>query len=297
MRVRYHGHPEFATLKLKINKTDSNELLMKNFLDASYIVCVTLFSSSGLPEYPPLSTSDMCIDVTVGEEHPIGEHHGSTGLLSPLLLAVAFVLLIVIIVGTKIKKAYLKRAAKKKLKKEKEEKEMAADANRRPTLTERRKSIIDVVFRGGEAKLEKSPTEMYLEDALKRTSKEVAPKWLAAAKMCEIVNSNSSNDPISSQSRPTGQRVYENRAYDNYCEDEDEDDQEEDIDRYYEMQFSSSDLEEDQDGYIHERRPVPRGRYSSDARALNSVQTLSHVLNDKPWTVRQQQVPESIEKF
>lgn len=122
IRVRYHGHEEYSTNKMKINRTEPNQLLLKNFLDAQYIVCVTLFSSSGLTEYPPLSTSDMCIDVSAGEPVPIGGHHSTTGLLSPLLLAVAAILLFIIAVGTRIKESYLERAKKGKLRTKRREK-------------------------------------------------------------------------------------------------------------------------------------------------------------------------------
>ena len=108
-RLRYHGYEEYETKKLKLNRTDTNELILNNFLSAQYIVCVTLYSSSGLPEYPPISTSDMCVDILFGEPYPIGGHHSSTGLLSPLLLAVAAVLLIIITIGYYSKQYYSER--------------------------------------------------------------------------------------------------------------------------------------------------------------------------------------------
>lgn len=106
-RIRYHGYNEYATNVVKLNRTGRNELLMRDFLDASYIVCVTLFSSIRSNKYPPLSTTGMCVDVTVGEPHPIGGSHSSTGLLAPLLLAVAAVLLLIITVISYFKKKRL----------------------------------------------------------------------------------------------------------------------------------------------------------------------------------------------
>jgi hypothetical protein len=33
--------------------------MLKKFPDAEYIICVTLFSSSGLPIYPPIATGKI----------------------------------------------------------------------------------------------------------------------------------------------------------------------------------------------------------------------------------------------
>jgi hypothetical protein len=105
-RVRFHGQSEFSTNKMKLNRTGRNQLLLNKFEDAQYIVCVTLFSGSGLPNYPPVSTSDMCLDIFFGEAPHIGGHHASSGLLSPLLVAVAFVLHAYICIGTWIKEVF-----------------------------------------------------------------------------------------------------------------------------------------------------------------------------------------------
>lgn len=114
IRIRFHGQDEFATNRTKLNRSESNELILNRFLDAQYIVCVTLFSSSGLPQYTPLSTSDMCMDIVEGEPAHIGGHHSTTGLLSPLLLAVAAVLLLIIIIGQNIKDIHLEKVKKEK---------------------------------------------------------------------------------------------------------------------------------------------------------------------------------------
>jgi len=101
-QIRYHGFESYMTSKLKLNRTEVNYVMLNGFLDAQYVVCVTLFSSSGLPEYKPISTSDMCLDVTIGESHTPGGHHSSTGYLTPLLVVVAAVLLAIIAIGDSI---------------------------------------------------------------------------------------------------------------------------------------------------------------------------------------------------
>ena len=163
IRVRFHGYDEYATNKMKINKTDENYIILKEFIDAQYVVCVTLFSSSGLPEYPPISTSDMCMDLTIGPSHPIGGHHSSTGLLSPLLVAVAAVLLFIIAVGNSIMRCLHKRKQKKEKEAEKEGE--------------------------GHGKLSKSPTEKRFDSVFNDPN--FIPKWQAAAFMCRLVENDS----------------------------------------------------------------------------------------------------------
>ena len=118
-QIRYHGYESYITNKLKLNRSETNHILLKEFLDAQYIICVTLFSSSGLPEYEPISTSDMCIDVTIGESHTPGGHHSTTGYLTPLLVVVAAVLLGIIAIGDYIihscSKDHTKPHAQKKM--------------------------------------------------------------------------------------------------------------------------------------------------------------------------------------
>ena len=266
IRIRYHGHPEFATSKMKINKTESNELILKNFLEASYIVCVSLFSSSGLPEYPPISTSDMCVDVTVGESHPIGAHHGTTGLLTPLLMAVAFVLLVIIAIGTKVKKAYLKKVKYHKNK---------AHGSEEPKAPSRKQSIVNAIVSANErrmSKIEKSETEQRLENILKR---DVDPKWRAAAQMCTIVNSNSAYDNRLHNRRPIV--IYTNSGYDN------------DYDFNNENEFDEEfpDLSDDEIDYDD------RNEYDINGQNVRSLKSLSHVLDNKPW---QQQIPQKQQK-
>jgi hypothetical protein len=102
-RIRYHGHEEYATSIKKMNKTHENSLKMRDMLDAGYTVCVSLYASERSNKHLPLSTTGMCVDFTIGETHPIGGSHNSTGLLAPLLLAVAAVILVFIAVVTYFK--------------------------------------------------------------------------------------------------------------------------------------------------------------------------------------------------
>lgn len=107
-RIRYHGHEEYATIKSILNRTTENALFMRGFTHASYVVCVALYSSlSDTQEYEPLSTSGMCLDLVVGEKPPIGVHHSSTGLLGPLLLAVAAVFLCYICIMYYVERRHL----------------------------------------------------------------------------------------------------------------------------------------------------------------------------------------------
>ncbi len=91
-RIRYHGHDEYATTSKKLNKTHENSLRINNMIDAAYIACVSLFSN----DQQPFSSTGMCLDFTVGTNHPIGRVHSRTGLLAPLLLSVAASILIFI---------------------------------------------------------------------------------------------------------------------------------------------------------------------------------------------------------
>jgi hypothetical protein len=312
IRVRFHGHEEFATSKMKVNRTDANELVLKNFLEASYVVCVSLFSSSGLPEYPPLSTSDMCVDLTVGDSHPIGGgHHGSTGLLSPLLLAVAFVLLIIITIGTKIKKAYVKRFRKSGGEGGEKISDQGSGVDGSSShvavlppvvlpmsgIRGRAESIVSALRERRVSKIEKSETEQRLDFILNRDSE---PKWRAAANMCKIVNSNSAHDELALRAsqrrlqmaarRPVAV-VYENGAYEPYCDD--------DVEVEYDIE------EEDDEAYFDEEMLSDSEVYDDEDvnGQVTSVQSVSHVLDNKPWIVRQQQSParqlyiQNIEKF
>ena len=219
IRVRFHGYDEYATNKMKINKTDENYIVLKEFIDAQYVVCVTLFSSSGLPQYPPISTSDMCMDLTIGKSHPIGGHHSSTGLLSPLLVAVAAVLLFIIAVGNSIIRCLHKRNEKKEKQREREDRNKEHD------------------------KLSKSPTEKRFDSALNDPN--FIPKWQAAAFLCRLVE----NDSRIELNEINNLIYYANKAYQR---DHDETDE--------------------------------KSRNKAESpRNINSLDTVKHLLNDKPW--------------
>lgn len=114
-RIRYHGYHEYATDIKPIIKNESgvNQLIMNDFHDDEYIVCVTFFANN-ITDVQPLSLSGMCLDVLIGEENTHNEHETLTGLLSPLLLAVAAIFLIFIAIfdfSMKRVKAYKKKKA------------------------------------------------------------------------------------------------------------------------------------------------------------------------------------------
>jgi hypothetical protein len=104
LRMRYHGHHiEYMTNKSLITMHEPNRVLLRNFPPASYVVCITLFPSmfaSNMQVYP-ISSSDMCVDVVFGPEHSF--RHNKTGLLSPLLLALALIHLLAIAMIQKVK--------------------------------------------------------------------------------------------------------------------------------------------------------------------------------------------------
>ena len=228
IRVRFHGYPEFATAKMKVNRTGSNELLLNKFLDAQYIICVTLFSSSGLPDYPPISTSDMCIDILVGEAHVPGGHHSTSGLLSPLLLAVAAVLLAYIIIGTKIKEKYKEHHEKK--------------------VVEEKVKRMSICSEEQKASMEKAEQIEKLDTLLHRPSV-VQAKWHAAAYRSQIVENQSYDDF--------------NTAY------------------YTNPNIAAIEYEKEAMRSRRESRVSSIGN-----RRLTSLETLSHLLDNKPWISR-----------
>ena len=97
IRMRYHNHHmEYMTNKTLITPNEPNRILLKNFPPAQYVLCVTLFPSmyAANQQYYPISSSDMCVDIVFGPEHSFS--HNKTGLLSPLLLVLAFLHLVAI---------------------------------------------------------------------------------------------------------------------------------------------------------------------------------------------------------
>jgi len=225
MRIRFHGQEEYATMKMKLFKNESNQLLLKGFLNAQYVVCVTLLSSSGLPEHVPLSTSDMCIDVVVGESHPIGGHHSTTGLLSPLLVAVAAVILLIITIGSYVKRAFLNHM--KKVEEAEELREKYGEQYKASKATEKIKQEFSSVL----------------------LNKATFLKMQGASRICEIVE-NDSNFNLKNESNSVLPKQ-----------------QHEQINYHVNKSLN---LEHDMN-------------FSHNQTSLNS---LSHVLDDKPWTSR-----------
>jgi hypothetical protein len=99
--MRFYGHSEYASKPAYLNHTHSNTIVLREFTPASYIICITIFSTVMPDElYPPLSTTGMCIDLLVGDSAPqIGKHHGGSGLLAPVLFGFAALLLFLIMIG------------------------------------------------------------------------------------------------------------------------------------------------------------------------------------------------------
>lgn len=107
IRMRYHGdHNEYMTSKMELDQKESNKIVLIDFPLAPYILCVTLFPSMlvSSQEFPPLSTSDMCTDLTFGETTKINQHN-KTGLLAPVLLLLVFLQLFFITTINKLKKS------------------------------------------------------------------------------------------------------------------------------------------------------------------------------------------------
>jgi len=171
----------------------------------------------------------MCIDVTVGEAIQIGAHQSSTGLLSPLLLMVAAVMLIFIAVGHKIKKVYLKKHQAKKVKK-------VRKISNGQTIEETRA---------------KSPTEQQFDTIF---DDHEIPKWQAGAYKCQIID---------------------NKTYSNlnkaYTDDEG-------------LEFDEYELNK-----LEEMLEQANDNSKSNKKDLTSLQTLSHLLDDKPWKARNKQ--------
>lgn len=106
IRMRYHGHrDEYMTHKISLDKNSTNRVILKNFPYAQYVLCVTLFPSMTVSslQYPHISSSDMCTDITFGEEHHVSVNHNKTGLLVPVLLLLVFIQLFVIATVHKFK--------------------------------------------------------------------------------------------------------------------------------------------------------------------------------------------------
>ena len=93
LRMRYHNHAEeYATNKTLLDRHEPNQIILNDFPHSAYIVCITLLPSMQAAYSAPLSTSDMCVDVTFGEVHRVNEHHiNRTGLLAPVLFVLVLI--------------------------------------------------------------------------------------------------------------------------------------------------------------------------------------------------------------
>lgn len=239
--------------------TGPNTLLLKKFPDASYIICVTLLSSSDSTDHPPISTSDMCIDLVVGELHPVGGHHSSTGLLSPLLLAVAAVLLAIIIICHYVKDAFAERRKRRKDQKQQQQ--------RKKSLQEGLSGVggAGLAEKEEAATIKKSLTEQRFEEIIKKPEE---PEWQTAAKKTQIVANDSVAYDLGAQRRAS--YYYENEAL------------ERDFDHDYDAnQYRNEHIYNPNQQYLHHYHNQPY--HHQHRKSLNSWETVNHLLQDKPW--------------
>lgn len=188
----------------------------------------------------------MCVDLNVGEPYPIGGHHSSTGLLSPLLLGVAAVLLLIICVCHYIKDAYAEKRKKRKAKKRTQTQDDMVSAD-----DDKIKKISD----GQGHTMNKSKTHQKFDEIMKET--ESTPKWQTAIKMTEIVEN---------QSRP-----YDLDKIKYYYENDG-------LQMEYDDDYAY-DYEEDETPIHHRQNEINHGN-------ITSLDTLGHLLDDKPWRPR-----------
>ncbi|RMZ96570.1 hypothetical protein BpHYR1_033228 [Brachionus plicatilis] len=109
IRMRYHGYQEeFMTKQITLEDTSPNRVVLTNFPSAVYILCVTLIPSMTVSaqRYPLLSTSDMCADLTFGEDIIVNDHKNKTGFLVPSLVILVFIILVVIAVVSKLRTSH-----------------------------------------------------------------------------------------------------------------------------------------------------------------------------------------------
>ena len=105
IRMRYHGYKnEFMTKQFRLEATNPNRILLRNFPSAAYILCITLIPSMtvSIQQYPILSTSDMCGDLIFGENIILKKHQNKPGYLVPSLVILVLIILSVITVVNKL---------------------------------------------------------------------------------------------------------------------------------------------------------------------------------------------------
>lgn len=122
IRMRYHGYKEeFMSKLITLEDIRPNRVVLANFPTAAYILCVTLIPSMtvSIQQYPLLSTSDMCTDLTFGDDLVVNNHENETGFLVPSLIVLVFIILAVIALVNKLKTSHCFKS-KEFIEKEKE---------------------------------------------------------------------------------------------------------------------------------------------------------------------------------
>jgi hypothetical protein len=116
LTIKTHDKKEYITKKVNLDKKEANRVIFKKFNEDQYIVCVVLYSTNYdvSNEFPPISTSDMCVDMFIGDFLVINteEEIQRTGLLAPVLLAIVFLSLVLITMIDKLKKANISKCFK-----------------------------------------------------------------------------------------------------------------------------------------------------------------------------------------
>lgn len=105
IRMRYHGYKnEFMSKQIRLEVTNPNRVLLRNFPNAAYILCITLIPSMtvSIQQYPFLSTSDMCGDLIFGEDIIVNYHQNKPGYLVPSLAILVLIILSVITIVNKL---------------------------------------------------------------------------------------------------------------------------------------------------------------------------------------------------
>jgi len=116
LTIKTHDKKEYITKKVNLDKKAANKIILKKFEEDQYIICVVLYSTNYdvSNEFPPVSTSDMCVDMFIGDFLVINteEDIQRTGLLAPVLFAIVFLNLVLITIIDKMKKANISRCFK-----------------------------------------------------------------------------------------------------------------------------------------------------------------------------------------
>lgn len=117
MTIKNHNKKEFITKKVNLDKKSPNVIKLNKFLEDQYIICIVLYSTNYdvSNEFPPISTSDMCVDMFIGDFLVINSEEDIrfSGLLAPVLLSIAFLCLVAITIIDKLRRAEISKCCGK----------------------------------------------------------------------------------------------------------------------------------------------------------------------------------------